>query len=107
MNKVIHQWKSISLVEESVTLPTNVVVKHTTIYHPGAAVILPITASGKIIVINQFRPSLKKWLLELPAGTMEIGETPLQCAQRELEEDPGPQVQGSGGVPAAGHGAGP
>ncbi|MEZ8154040.1 NUDIX hydrolase [Vibrio splendidus] len=89
MSKVIHQWKSISLIEENVTLPTNVVVKHTTIHHPGAAVILPITSSGKIILINQFRPSLKKWLLELPAGTMEIDETPLQCAQRELEEETG------------------
>ncbi|MCC4819845.1 ADP-ribose pyrophosphatase [Vibrio lentus] len=89
MSKVIHQWKSISLIEENVTLPTNVVVKHTTINHPGAAVILPITSSGKIILINQFRPSLKKWLLELPAGTMEIGETPLECAQRELEEETG------------------
>lgn len=89
MSKIIHQWKSISLVEENVTLPTNVVVKHTTIHHPGAAVILPITSSGKIILINQFRPSLKKWLLELPAGTMEVNETPLECAQRELEEETG------------------
>ncbi|MEZ9565159.1 NUDIX hydrolase [Vibrio artabrorum] len=89
MSKIIHQWKSISLIEESVTLPTNITVKHTKIQHPGAAVILPITSSGNIILINQFRPSLKKWLLELPAGTIEVGETPLQCAQRELEEETG------------------
>jgi len=89
MNKVIHQWKSISLVEENIELPTGVSISHTTINHPGAAVILPITDKGNIILVNQFRPSLKKWLLELPAGTMEPGETPQACAERELEEETG------------------
>ncbi|MDK9760132.1 NUDIX hydrolase, partial [Vibrio sp. D173a] len=85
MKTIIHKWKSISLVEESVTLPTGASITHTTTQHPGAAVILPITSEGKVILINQFRPSLIKWILELPAGTTEAGETPLGCAQRELD----------------------
>lgn len=89
MKTIIHKWKSISLIEEDVKLPTGSSITHTTIQHPGAAVILPITSNGKVILINQFRPSLKKWLLELPAGTMEQGETPLDCAKRELEEETG------------------
>ncbi|MGR5175891.1 NUDIX hydrolase [Vibrio mediterranei] len=87
--RTIHQWKSISLVEEDVTLPNKKAVTHTTIRHPGAAVILPVTASGDILLLNQYRPSLKKWLLELPAGTMETGEDPMACAQRELIEETG------------------
>ncbi|MBJ6930726.1 NUDIX hydrolase, partial [Vibrio cholerae] len=68
-------------------------VTHTTISHPGAAVILPLTAQGEIVLIRQYRPSLKKWLLELPAGTIEEGEPPLSCAQRELEEESGFSAQ--------------
>lgn len=89
MSKVIHKWKNIALIEEEVLLPTGNAITHTTIQHPGAAVILPITEDGHIILINQFRPSLKKWLLELPAGTKEQGEDPLHCAERELEEETG------------------
>lgn len=89
MSKTIHTWKTISLVQEDVILPTGKSIEHTTIVHPGAAVILPITEQGDIILINQFRPSLKKWLLELPAGTLEKGELPAECAHRELEEETG------------------
>ncbi len=89
MSKTIHSWKSISLIEEDVQLPTGKLITHTTIVHPGAAVILPITSDNTIILVNQFRPSLNKWLLELPAGTIEANESPINCAQRELEEETG------------------
>ncbi|MEF1283760.1 MULTISPECIES: NUDIX hydrolase [unclassified Vibrio] len=87
--KTIHSWKSISLIEENLTLPNGKNITHTTISHPGATVILPIDNDGQIIVINQYRPSLKKWLLELPAGTLESGEPVEVCAHRELEEETG------------------
>ncbi|AUI88249.1 ADP-ribose pyrophosphatase [Vibrio azureus] len=89
MSKTIHTWKQISLIEEDIALPNGQTITHTMIQHPGAAVILPITQEGKIVLVNQFRPSLNKWLLELPAGTREEGEDPLSCAQRELEEETG------------------
>ncbi len=88
-SKTIHRWKAISLVEEQLDLPNGKRITHTTILHPGASVILPITDDGRIVLVNQFRPSLKKWLLELPAGTIEQPETPEQCAMRELEEETG------------------
>ena len=85
----IHTWKRISLIEESHTLPNGKNIQHTTISHPGATVILPLTDDGNIVVINQYRPSLKKWLLELPAGTIENAEQIDTCAKRELEEETG------------------
>ena len=89
MSKIIHTWKRISLIEQDIELPSGTTVTHTTIHHPGAAVILPVDDNGDIIVIRQFRPSLNKWLIELPAGTVEMGENALTCAQRELEEETG------------------
>ncbi|WP_117234101.1 NUDIX hydrolase [Vibrio maerlii] len=89
MSKIIHQWKRISLNEDQVTLPTGQTITHTTIHHPGAAVILPILEDGRLVLVRQFRPSLNKWILELPAGTIEENELPLACAKRELKEETG------------------
>jgi ADP-ribose pyrophosphatase len=89
MSETIHTWKNISLVEDDVVLPTGKAITHTTIVHPGAAVILPVTEDKQIVFVNQYRPSLRNWLLELPAGTMEYQESPLSCAKRELEEETG------------------
>ncbi|OEF27562.1 NUDIX hydrolase [Vibrio rumoiensis] len=87
--QTIHKWKNIELVEEDAHLPNGKIIRHTTIVHPGAAVILPITKNGQIILLKQFRPSLNKWILELPAGTIENDEAPIECAQRELTEETG------------------
>ncbi|CCN49784.1 putative ADP-ribose diphosphatase [Vibrio nigripulchritudo MADA3029] len=89
MSRTIHSWKNISLCEEDLNLPTGKPITHTTIVHPGAAVILPILPDNRILLIRQYRPSLKKWILEAPAGTKEPDESPEYCAKRELEEETG------------------
>lgn len=90
MKTIIHQWKhSLALTEHAITLPNGNTITHTTIEHPGAAVIIPVTDDQRIVVVNQFRPSLGKWMIEIPAGTMEPGEDALTCAKRELEEETG------------------
>lgn len=90
--QTIHRWKNIELIEEDAHLPNGRTVRHTTIVHPGAAVILPITPDNQIILLRQFRPSLNKWILELPAGTIENNEAPIECACRELTEETGYQA---------------
>ncbi|MBU2896223.1 NUDIX hydrolase [Vibrio hepatarius] len=87
--KILHTWKGISLQELKTTLPSGRVITHTTISHPGAAVILPILPNGNIMLVNQYRPSVRKWLLELPAGTVEKNEPVELCAVRELAEETG------------------
>lgn len=57
--------------------------------HPGGAVIVPVKDDGKIILVKQFRYPIQKTLIELPAGKLEKGEDPLDCATRELEEETG------------------
>jgi ADP-ribose pyrophosphatase len=57
--------------------------------HPGAVVIVPILEDGKVIFERQFRFSVGDYILELPAGTLEEGEDPFECARRELLEETG------------------
>lgn len=58
--------------------------------HPGAVVILPILSDGRILLIRNRRYSLGGLILiELPAGTLEKNEDPMNCAGRELLEETG------------------
>lgn len=57
--------------------------------HPGAVAVLPLLAGDRILLLKQYRPAIGKWVYEIPAGTMEKGESPLRCAKRELEEETG------------------
>jgi ADP-ribose pyrophosphatase len=60
-----------------------------TIVHPGAVVILPLLDDGGICLIRNRRPAVDATLLELPAGTLESGESPSDAAHRELAEETG------------------
>jgi len=57
--------------------------------HPGAVVIVPVDQEGWICLIDQYRLVVGKMLLELPAGTLEQGESPEVCALREMREEIG------------------
>jgi ADP-ribose pyrophosphatase len=59
------------------------------IRHPGAVVLIPVLPDGKICLIKNFRVSIQKTLIELPAGTLEKGELPEATAHRELIEETG------------------
>ena len=55
----------------------------------GIVVIVPVTDENKILLIKQFRPPVNNSVIEFPAGLVDIGETFLQAAQRELREETG------------------
>jgi len=57
--------------------------------HPGAVAIIPLLEPKKILVTRQYRMAAGKHLIEIPAGTLERGESPLLCAKRELVEETG------------------
>ncbi len=57
--------------------------------HPGGAVIVPVQEDGKLIMISQFRYPFEKFLIEFPAGKLDINEDPEVCALRELQEETG------------------
>ena len=59
------------------------------VHHPGSAVILPAFDDGTIALVRQYRHPTVKYLLELPAGTLNNQERPEEGAARELEEELG------------------
>jgi ADP-ribose pyrophosphatase len=60
------------------------------IRHPGAAAVLPVTPGGDVLLVRQFRPAIRRTLMEIPAGILDVdGEDPLGCAARELFEETG------------------
>jgi len=59
------------------------------VHHPGSAVILPVFDDGTIALVKQYRHPAVKYLLELPAGTLNGNERPEEGAARELEEELG------------------
>ena len=57
--------------------------------HPGAVMIVPLLSDGLVVLERQFRYPLKRTAIEFPAGKIDAGERPIQCAQRELLEETG------------------
>jgi ADP-ribose pyrophosphatase len=57
--------------------------------HVGGVTIVAFDPEGKLLLVSQYRHPAGRELLELPAGTLDPGETPEQCAERELQEETG------------------
>jgi ADP-ribose pyrophosphatase len=57
--------------------------------HPGAVAVVAVDGEGYVALVRQLREPARKRLLELPAGTAEPGEEPLETAKRELQEECG------------------
>jgi ADP-ribose pyrophosphatase len=57
--------------------------------HPGAVAIIAVDEEDKVMLVRQLREPARKKLLEIPAGTVDAGEEPLETAKRELVEETG------------------
>ncbi len=76
------------VLERAVTI-NNMSHNYFSVDKADVVAIIPITNDGKIILERQFRPAINKNIYEIPAGNIEVGETPRHAALRELEEETG------------------
>ena len=74
---------------EQVRLPNGQVAELEIAHHPGGAAVVAVDAEGRVCLLRQFRHAAGGWLTELPAGKLDGGEPPLECARRELAEEAG------------------
>jgi ADP-ribose pyrophosphatase len=85
----IYKGRVVNLVQDLLETPDGKVVNWDLIIHNGASAIIPVDADGKIIMVRQYRNAADLEMLEIPAGKLEEGEDPYECARRELEEETG------------------
>jgi ADP-ribose pyrophosphatase len=86
-----HLWRShwYSLRQDRLRATDGSEVTYTVVDKPAAVWVVPVTAEGMLVLINQYRYPVDDWCLEVPAGNVEVGCDPAEMAARELREEIG------------------
>ena len=79
----------LDIYADCIKLPNGKVEQWDHIDHKSAAAVVPVLPDGRIILVRQFRNSLDRYTLEIPAGGVEPNESTRAAAKRELEEETG------------------
>jgi ADP-ribose pyrophosphatase len=88
-SEILAQGKMLTVRYDQARLPNGTVSGREYVTHPGAVVVVALTADGGVVLERQFRYPLKQVFIELPAGKIDHGEPVLQTGQRELLEETG------------------
>lgn len=88
-SQLVYQGRLVDLRLDTVELPSGSRAKREIVEHRGAVAIVALDAEGEVLLVRQYRKAAEGTLLEVPAGTLDAGEEPADCAQRELQEETG------------------
>jgi ADP-ribose diphosphatase len=91
-SNTVFQGRVFGVTSDRVKEPSGVVVQRDVVRHGGSVVILAVDDTGLeplVLLVRQYRYAAGQYLWELPAGSMDPGETPLSGAKRELLEETG------------------
>ncbi len=87
--RVIYRGKKIDLALQTVSLADGSTAEREVVIHRGAVALLPMVSEDHVCLIMNHRYTIQKRLLEVPAGTIDPGESPDLTAGRELTEETG------------------
>jgi ADP-ribose pyrophosphatase len=87
--RLVYEGRILDFEVDRVRLPSGVEAEREVVRHKGAVVVLPLHENGRIELVRQYRYPPDEILLELPAGKLDPGEEPRECAMRELAEETG------------------
>jgi ADP-ribose pyrophosphatase len=87
MRKTIYSGRIVNLGIESVVMLDGNKLELEIIRHPGAAAVVPVHEDGSVTLLRQYRHAVGRSVIEIPAGVLEPGEEPEECAARELAEE--------------------
>jgi len=87
--RTIYKGRVFTVQVESITLPKGHVLDAEVIRHPGSVVIVPVTETGEVVLVRQYRHAIARYAWELPAGSLKPGENPESAAVRECHEEVG------------------
>lgn len=86
---LVYDGRLLKVRRDIVSLPNGKEASREYFRHPGAVTILPLFDDGTILLERQFRYPMDRVFIEFPAGKIDPGEDPLECAKRELLEETG------------------
>jgi ADP-ribose pyrophosphatase len=95
----VYTGRVLNLDVDTVRFPNGTVGELEMIRHPGASAVVPFLSDPtgddpQVLLIRQYRYAAERYLYEVPAGRLDPGESPADCARRELREETGCQAQG-------------
>ena len=85
----VYRGRFLDVRRDEVRLPDGTLTHREFIVHPGAVMAVPLLPDGRLVVVRQYRYPLRRAMLEFPAGKLDAGEAPWDCAIRELREETG------------------
>jgi rSAM/selenodomain-associated transferase 1 len=80
-------WRAV--VRDRLLHRNGTATSYTYLATPRAVFVVPVTPGGDVVFVRQYRHPVRDWTLEVPAGSVEDGETPVEAAKRELAEEAG------------------
>jgi len=83
----VFEGRIFSVSVESITLPRGERLEAEVVRHSGSVVLIPVTDSGEIVLVRQYRHAIGRSAWELPAGSLKQGEDPRAAAVRECHEE--------------------
>jgi ADP-ribose pyrophosphatase len=83
----VYRGKILQVDRDRVRLPNGRETTLEMVRHPGAAAVVPLESDGRVVLIRQYRWAAAGTILEVPAGKLDPGEDPADCARREVEEE--------------------